>query len=187
MLSKPSPTQQPQPKSQDVWLRPDPEAKSNAQEYLIYMLPGNPSIMTYYTPFLTTLFNSLTKSGVSAHVGGYTPPGFGLTTNQHIRSGNSPASLDEQVEYAEELIKVAMREQVGNEKVKVILVAHSAGTYMILQILKRCAEQKGSLINVNILGGILLCPAIANLAESKAGKAMNVRPLITFLSNLTSS
>jgi pimeloyl-ACP methyl ester carboxylesterase len=152
------------------------------------MLPGNPCIMTYYQPFLSSLFSllndALASRHQSAHVGGYTPPGFRLSPG-HIDGVRLPASLQAQIGYAEQLISHAVKKHVvkkdggGNaKKSKVILLGHSAGTYMTLEILRRYKDGNDALSHIDIVGAVLICPTVVHDGESKNGRVASVRSSI---------
>ncbi|KAH3951146.1 hypothetical protein HBH53_065910 [Parastagonospora nodorum] len=156
--------------SQDIWHKP-PLASSSNGEYVIYMLPGNPCIMTYYQPFLSTLFTSinaaLSPRQMSAHVGGYTPPGFRMSPG-HISEVKLPASLQDQIGYAEKLIDAAIKQHIKSaSRPKLILVAHSIGTYMALEILRRYKDGHSTLTHADIIGAVLLCPTIIQMADAE--------------------
>jgi pimeloyl-ACP methyl ester carboxylesterase len=168
---------------QDFWLKPQHNGNDGG-EYVVYMLPGNPCIMTYYHPFLSKLFSCLNDAlalrRLSAQVGGYTLPGFGMESCS-LDDVSLPASLQDQIGYAEKLIRRALKKHVEaddhgehKQRPKVILVAHSAGTYMALEILRRYTEGHNALSDVTIVGTVLICPAITDAAESRNGSVANV-------------
>jgi pimeloyl-ACP methyl ester carboxylesterase len=169
--------------SQDIWYKPPLTATQNSP-YVVYMLPGNPCIMTYYQPFLSTLFTLLNEAlaplHFAAHVGGYTPPGFRLLPGP-IDGVALPASLQAQIGYAEQLIEGAVNKHVLSEngsantiRPKVILVAHSIGTYMTLEILRRYKDGHNRLSQIDIIGAVLLCPTVVNITGSKNDEKANV-------------
>jgi pimeloyl-ACP methyl ester carboxylesterase len=141
--------------------------------------------MAYYQLFVSTLFNSLNKKlasrKLSAHVGGYTLPGFQLKPG-HLNGAPLPASLKSQVRHTEELIKIALDEHIhkGNEgddttkRPKVIFIAHSIGAYIALEILRRRADGHNDLSGVDIVGGVFVCPTVTHIAQSRNGGRVNV-------------
>ena len=188
MKSEPPTDAAPISSSQDIWHKP-PHSGTNGDEYIVYMLPGNPCIMTYYQPFLAKLFSSLNEAlaprNLSAHVGGYTLPGFRLQQD-HMDGISLPASYRAQIGHSEELIKLALKRHVRSEndggmlkRPQVILVGHSAGTYITLEILKRYAGGQNGLSDVDIVGAVLVCPTVTHLAESRNGVKANVCQYLT--------
>ncbi|KAJ0294557.1 hypothetical protein COL922a_014166, partial [Colletotrichum nupharicola] len=58
---------------------------------------------------------------------------------------------------------------------KVILIGHSVGTYMAMEILRRHREthsEKSEQQNFDIVGGILLFPTVKDIAASPSGKKL---------------
>lgn len=159
--------------SQDVWYEPASTDIANDQ-YMVYMIPGNPCIMTYYQPFLSTLSQLLDEALVprklSAHVGGYTLPGFRLKRGP-LDDMKLPTSLISQVRNVEAQIRVAIREKVECDersgRLKVILVAHSIGTYITHEILRRQAVLEGGFLDLDVIGAIMICGPVTGLADTK--------------------
>jgi pimeloyl-ACP methyl ester carboxylesterase len=169
--------------AQDIWYKP-PSQGTNGEEYIVYFVPGNPCIMTYYEPFLAKLFSTLNTAlasrKLSTHVGGYTLPGFRLKPGplEHIQP---PFSLQDQVKHTEDLITFALKEHVelttvsdGAQRPKVILVSHSMGTYITHEILKRHASGEHGLSNVDIVGAVLICAPLFEMAQTKNGAVVDV-------------
>lgn len=174
----------PDPLSQDVWFEPTINGTIN-EHVMVYMIPGNPCIMTYYRLFLSTLSNLLNKAlaprKAAAHVGGYTLPGFRLKRGP-LDDMKLPASLASQVRNVEAQIRVAYREKLGvtsceehPHRPKLILVAHSIGTYITHEILRRQAEGEEGCLDLDVVGAILICAPVTPLAETKNDARAKVR------------
>lgn len=139
--------------------------------------------MTYYQPFLSTVFfalnDALVPRKLSASVCGYTLPGFRLQPGC-AKEDSLPASLKEQIEHTEQLIRTATAKHMhgtNSKRPKVVLLAHSAGTNITMEILKRYTDGHNALSGIDIIGAVLLCPTIARLAESNNGRIAAVSPL----------
>ena len=169
-----------------IWFEPQPKEEYDSSEYVIYMIPGNPCLMTYYKPFLSTLFSLLNDGAsfrtLSAHVGGYTLPGFESEPVRQISGVTLPASLRSQIRNTEELIKVGLdshiHQNAANKSTrppKIILIAHSVGAYIALEILRRRAQGQNDLSKVDIIGGVFICPTVVDIAQSTHGAIVNVR------------
>ena len=170
-----------------IWFESQMKAERDNNECLIYTIPGNPCLMTYYEPFLSTPF-TLLDSGASSRnfatrVGGYTLPGFESLPSSKTNGITLPASLRSQIKNTEELTKVSLGNRVdqsGDNKnaqaPKVILIAHSIGAYIALEMLRRRAQGKNDLSNAGIVGAVLICPTVVDIAKSTQGAIMNVRP-----------
>ncbi|KAI9714866.1 MAG: hypothetical protein M1820_000155 [Bogoriella megaspora] len=171
-------------KVQGLWFRPRLKEPVDGDKYMIYMIPGNPCLMTFYGPFLSTLFSLLDSEAssrkFSAHVGGYTLPGFESTTGSRMGGVELPASLRSQVRHTEELIKLGHNNIVrqntsshDDRPPKVILIAHSVGAYIALEILRRRVQGQNDMLKIDIVGGVFVCPTIVDIAQSPQGAKMN--------------
>ena len=172
--------------AEGIWFEPQLKEEYDGGEYVIYMIPGNPCLMTYYEPFLSTLFSLLNDGAsfrtFSAHVGGYTLPGFESEPVRQISGVTLPASLRSQVRNTEELIKIGLdnhiHQNAANKSTrppKIILIAHSVGAYIALEILRRRAQGQNDLSKVDIIGGVFICPTVVDIAQSTHGAIVNVR------------
>ena len=161
---------------------------------VVYFIPGNPCLMSYYKLFLSHL-SSLLNSGLEGSeqqtiVGGYTLPGFQISNPTTIK-GTLPAGLDDEILNAEDLLARAVarsgfRNGDGGavRGPKVILVAHSVGAYMVLEILRRKAQHLNELADLDIIGAILLFPTVTEIAKSWHGSILSVSTIFPSLSML---
>ena len=94
----------------------------------------------------------------------------------------SPSGLNQQIENVEKLIGRCIHRYTdidGKAKagsLKVILVAHSVGAYMVLEALRRRNEALNHLTDVHIAGVVLLFPTVTEISRSPQGPMMKVRP-----------
>lgn len=87
-----------------------------------------------------------------------------------------------QIEYFLQLLKVyvgAVREggerRDGKREVKVILVGHSVGAYIALEMLRRIQEtRKGDGEGIRVVGVVGLWPTVTHIARSASGVRMGV-------------
>lgn len=154
--------------------RNDPQA----QDFLIFMITGNPGLISFYEPFLFTLHYLLSSSSVSHssrfHIYGHSLAGFGQTEGDIGEVG-----LKGQIEHTEELLFKQVRRWGTNQNdslLKVILIGHSVGAYILLELISRhqeSVETKGK-EDFDLIGGILLFPTITHLAQSPQGMMYSV-------------
>lgn len=148
--------------------------------FLIYFVPGNPCLISLYRPFLSELFKLLSvKGGPCANValGASSLPGFETHPNgiQY-----SPSGLNQQIENVERLIAQCIRRYSNSGDaakagdVKLVLVAHSVGAYMVLEALRRRAEALNDLAEVHIAGAVLLFPTVTEISRSWNGSILKV-------------
>jgi pimeloyl-ACP methyl ester carboxylesterase len=153
--------------------------------YIIYFITGNPGLIEYYRPFLTHLYGLLTSSSSSPphtptiHVFGRSLSGFETTSSPQVsRSYGSgpPYGLQDQIARSEEALEQfvqGVRQDEGTDDVRVVLMGHSVGSYMLFEIIRRQREKTDGL---RIVGGMCLFPTITDLAKSPSGRKSSVRP-----------
>jgi hypothetical protein len=153
---------------------------SDSEPYIIYILPGNPGLISFYEPFASALSLSLRKSrvveDVSLQILGKSLRGFELDGEKG--RVDSPIGLQETIVGAETDLHSLARYKTsvpGNIPPKVILIGHSVGAYILLELIRRHVEDQKEDGKVNIVGGILLFPTIVDIAKSPAGRILNVR------------
>lgn len=132
---------------------------------LICVIPGNPGFSAFYVPFVKALY-SLTNRHfpiwIIAHAGHVLAP-QNKKTDVTLEDPNAQEiediyGLRGQIEH-----KISfLRTQVPKD-VKLILIGHSIGSYMVLQILKCVPE-------LPVVHAFLLFPTIERMAESPNGK-----------------
>lgn len=119
--------------------------------------------------------------GTNVAVAASSLPGFEIHPNglQY-----SPSGLNQQIENVEKLIThcVQRYRDTGDEteasSLKVVLVAHSVGAYMVLEALRRRAEALNDLVDVHIAGAVLLFPTVTEISRSWHGSILKVKLFI---------
>ena len=171
-----------------LWFGPSVATTKGVQpKLMVYFIPGNPCTVSYYELFLSHLAKLLNtsdkddKEQQSAIVGGSTLPGFQLSRPSSV-NGKLPAGLKDEIVNAEVLLARAVQrysseDVVGtsNKGPKVILMGHSVGAYMILEMLRRRAQRESELANLSIIGAVLLFPTVTEIAQSWHGSILSVR------------
>jgi pimeloyl-ACP methyl ester carboxylesterase len=148
--------------------------------YTIFLCPGNPGVLAYYVPFLERVRALLDESVLTKRIGvkfdiyGRSMSGFDIDRT----SRQTPYSLQEQIETTESaVIELTRTERLKQQKTKVILVGHSVGTYICLEMLRRGRlKQEG----VDVKAGVMLCPTVMDLAGSPSGVKVRVREPLGF-------
>lgn len=167
-----------------LWFKPQGSGAKNDDQYLIYFIPGNPGLISYYKIFMYTLSSLLEcslLSSISADVCGSSLPGFGTAKSETIIKSRLPAGLEDQISNTEKLIKIAitthkalMSKTGANAQPKVILMGHSVGAYILLELLRRKREEQSRLEDVDIVGGVMLFPTVTEIGQSRNGRIMRV-------------
>jgi pimeloyl-ACP methyl ester carboxylesterase len=142
----------------------------SASYHLIFFISGNPGLISYYDTFLRTLHQLLSENGSDEdvfHIYGESLAGFGDNDTPSNATG-LPYSLEEQVETRIQCLESrripsgVRRDQAYDS---IILIGHSVGTFIILEMLKRLKKSP----RLNIKAGILLFPTVTHIAESPRG------------------
>jgi pimeloyl-ACP methyl ester carboxylesterase len=187
------------PPTSKIHLRtpPEPGKKPAKTTYIIYFLTGNPGLVEYYRTFLTHLYGVLTRDTASNRdiefqVYGRSYSGFEMRV-QDIKTYKyrkiPPYGLQDQIRYAEDDV-VEVVEEVkdnGGKDVRVILVGHSVGSYIGLEIVRRLRAHglAGEDFETRISGVVGLFPTVMDIARSESGMKMAVSiplsPHIPFL------
>ncbi|KAK4148321.1 uncharacterized protein C8A04DRAFT_24130 [Dichotomopilus funicola] len=136
---------------------------ANRRQYLIYLIPGNPGLVGYYVPFMTTLRQLLNEtestqgSRHSFHIYGRNllgfddrdhQPLFGTSTSAANASGDAkktePFNLDDQINGVCENVRKVATSTLANGRVfdHVILIGHSVGAYIALETFHRHLQDK---------------------------------------------
>lgn len=159
---------------------PPNDGDSSSQEYLIFLIGGNPGYISYYEPFLSCLYAQLLKSSLSESARFYIFANSlaGFDNNKLANGTNAPGpiGLEAQIENTEDLIYDQIKrhrtaDPWGDTFPKVILIGHSVGAYILLEIIRRHKkriEEKPE-EDFDLIGGILLFPTIVNIARSPMG------------------
>ena len=154
------------------------------QDVVIYMISGNPGLIAYYEPFLSTLHTQLQSSPASQsanfYICGYSFAGFETSPAGDEKASKPPVGLRAQIHDTEDhlysYVVSHRRSHAANGKsLKVILMGHSVGAYILLELIqdhKRKVDSGNE--DFDLIGGILLFPTITHIAKSPSGMVASV-------------
>jgi len=186
-------------------IHPDPSTlkiREPQDHLLLFHITGNPGLAEYYRPFLTLCYDSLRdhltvpKIGkqrrIAVHIQSISLAGFELSSRPPASlvklHGPGPYSLAQQVDH----IDLALARAIDavetlkrpNETVKVVLVGHSVGAFILLEVLSRRRERARragpKLTEASIIGGVCLFPTVVDLSKSPRGRIFGVSRLILY-------
>lgn len=173
----------PPPPASQIHLH-DPSATQAKRAYILYFITGNPGLIEYYRTFLTHLYGLLDQSSppsTSIHVFGRSLSGFeaaSTSTSELQEDHRPPFSLQEQIsrsQFALETLAKDVREKDHVQDVRVILMGHSVGSFILLEIVRRVREiAKAEADAVRIAGGVCLFPTVTHIAMSDSGRKATV-------------
>ncbi|KAK4041265.1 hypothetical protein C8A01DRAFT_34677 [Parachaetomium inaequale] len=178
---------------------------------LIYLIPGNPGLIAYYEPFMKTLRQLLDEKEAVAgcrhafHIYGRNllgfqdgdhSPAFGTTTTSGTKT--EPFTLEDQIrdvsDHLQQLNTSTLK--TGQTFDQVILIGHSVGAYITLELFHRHHHARrvlhttptttsnpppDPLGTVPLTAAILLFPTISHIARSRSGQKLDLLRTTPFL------
>ena len=162
---------------------PDP-SNDGKQDILIYMITGNPGLITYYQPFLSTLHSLLQSSPASQnanfYICGYSLAGFETSSAGNGKESKTPLGLRDLIFDTEDQLyshvdAYQSSSAAHGRPLKVILMGHSVGAYILLELIQHHKTKVDSgREDFDLIGGILLFPTITHIAKSPSGMVASV-------------
>ncbi|OQE21492.1 hypothetical protein PENFLA_c014G01725 [Penicillium flavigenum] len=162
------------------------------QKTTIFFISGNPGLIGYYHPFLSLLSKYLDEekeenlpSRPSFKIYGCSLGGFEIDERQPSLSSNGiDLDLEDQICFVQGKLTAVMGDE-GNvngsdnakgtvdagTRQKVILIGHSVGAYIAMEILRRYREAKPESA-FDIIGGAMLFPTVKDIAASPSGQKL---------------
>ena len=179
----------------------------NSTPTTIFFITGNPGLIAYYHTFLSLLSSKLaSSSSISSEspgqyeygrfqVYGHSLAGFELPESESEtaqQQQNQPETgcynLEEQICFVQRRLDEFIANNGnsnGNGKHKVILIGHSVGSYIAMEVLRRHRERQKTKtttsrvaegVEFDIIGGVMLFPTVVDIAKSPAGERLTVHP-----------
>ncbi|KAK4119190.1 hypothetical protein N657DRAFT_666784 [Parathielavia appendiculata] len=171
------------------------------RQCLIYLIPGNPGLIAYYEPFMKMLRQLLDeteeKHGCchAFHIYGRNllgfddgdhKPAFGTTTSSSIKT--EPFTLEDQIRSCYDQVQQISTSTLshGRSFSSVILIGHSVGAYITLELFHRAATALFNTANPTprknpLHSAILLFPTISHIARSRSGQKLDLIRRTRFL------
>ncbi|KAJ6185917.1 hypothetical protein N7519_007218 [Penicillium mononematosum] len=146
------------------------------QKTTIFFISGNPGLIGYYHPFLSLLSKYLDEekeenlpSRPSFQIYGCSLGGFEIDEHKPSPSNNGiDLDLEDQICFVQGKLATLMGTKATQ---KVILIGHSVGAYIAMEILRRHRESNpGSAFD--IIGGAMLFPTVKDIAASPSGQKL---------------
>lgn len=135
------------------------ETLPDNDKMLILFIPGNPGAVEYYEEFVSALYEGLQRTvpiwGIS-HAGHVAPPSGQQLPK--LQGNDDLYNLEGQISH-----KIAFINMFVPKDRQIVLIGHSIGCYMVLEILKRMTDLK-------IVKSFLLFPTIERLSTSPQGQ-----------------
>ncbi|XP_016080267.1 PREDICTED: lipid droplet-associated hydrolase isoform X1 [Miniopterus natalensis] len=150
------------------------DQSANRPELLIFIITGNPGFCAFYVPFAKALYTSINRRfpiWLISHAGHVLAPKgkkiLAASDDPKAQEIKDIYGLHGQVEH-----KIAFLRTHVPKETKLVVIGHSIGCYISLQILKHAPE-------LPIIRSFLLFPTIERMSESPNGRIAT--PLLCWL------
>ncbi|KAI1822748.1 hypothetical protein F4861DRAFT_513376 [Xylaria intraflava] len=158
-----------------------PSRSSAALHVLIFFVPGNPGLISYYAPFLEALRDLLDANtaldAVNLHIFGQNLAGFADNDHEPFTSQRKPFDLEHQIQHtlkALRALRIESGPRQGQPYEHVLLIGHSVGAYIALEVCHRVLRDPSQGPELKLTSGILLFPTIDHIANSPSGWKLNM-------------
>jgi pimeloyl-ACP methyl ester carboxylesterase len=151
------------------------------RQILIFFISGNPGLIDYYEPFLSTLRELLDSSSslehTQFHIYGQDLAGFDDNDHEPFSSQHKPHTLEDQIQNnlkTLQNLRIQSGAREGDFYDQVLLMGHSVGSYMALELCHRVLQDPELAPRLRLGSGILLFPTIEHIARSAAGTRLDL-------------
>jgi pimeloyl-ACP methyl ester carboxylesterase len=157
------------------------EPSDQSRDVLVFLITGNPGLIGYYHPFLSVLSKLLEQTkndgdALRVHVYGRGLSGFEEGDHEPFSAERPPFDVEAQIvdtmDFLEGL-RIEASSKYGQQFDNIILMGHSVGAYIVLEIFNRLMHGPKSNSKLNLQAGILLFPTITHLLQSPSGQRVN--------------
>lgn len=153
---------------------------TDAKQVLMLIIPGNPGVPYFYEDFMQELYSHCDGQvpvWTIGHAGHVRPPGAQLKASDIYATDEDIFGLEAQIKHKVDFIKDNIPPDVS-----LILIGHSIGCYMILNLLDQLPSKQ-------VLRCFMLFPTIEHMAQSPNGVKMapvlrHLRWLVVFIAFL---
>lgn len=146
---------------------------STKEKTILLFIPGNPGLVEYYTRFLQGIYEKVAST--SLEIIGVSHKGHSKNYHENDASDTTLYSLEDQIQHKVDCIDTLIKE--NGPETNFVLVAHSIGSYISAEVLKRRPRH-------NISRIIALFPALKDIAITPNGvnitRMVNTIPPVAF-------
>lgn len=142
----------------------DLRKNESVPKVLLLVIPGNPGMVGYYRTFIQSLYCCLNQQypvWIVSHAGHCkVPHGMTMTEETDCKELDDVFGIYGQIEH-----KLNFLRKNVPEDMKIVLIGHSIGCYIALEIMKKAPE-------LEILRCVMLFPTVERMAQSPEGKIL---------------
>lgn len=155
---------------------------------LIFFVCGNPGLIDFYDDFLRCLSAMIRASGVvdtAYDVYGQDLRGFHDDDHEPFGvAGRQPWDLEGQIEAVYADVSAQRRRDNGAAYDFVVMMGHSVGAYMTVEVFARHTKQGHSRApHLTLRNGVLLFPTLTHIALSPSGRRMSAIESVPWLAD----
>ncbi|KAI5865236.1 hypothetical protein GGS23DRAFT_558316 [Durotheca rogersii] len=168
----------------------DKAVGKSSRNILIFFISGNPGLIGYYEPFLSTLRARIDETAslrhIRFHIYGQDLAGFRDDDHEPFTARRKPYDLEYQIRHnlaTIERLRVESGSRTGLPYDEVLLIGHSVGAYIALELFRRQLRSRDSAPYLNLASGLLLFPTIEHIAKSPNGWKLDLLRRIPLLSD----
>jgi pimeloyl-ACP methyl ester carboxylesterase len=178
----------------EIWLPAESSVASKAKQHaLVHLISGNPGCIGYYDDFLRSLRTLLDPVERDTVFDLYGKDLGGFSEDDHAQPfsvQNPPYVLEAQIrlvfdDVASRRIQENSPNRRGNPYDFVVLMGHSVGAYMALEIFHRHMKDPSTAPHLVLRHGFLLFPTVTHIAHSPSGQRLDFVRLRPWLGNIT--
>ncbi|SMQ53327.1 unnamed protein product [Zymoseptoria tritici ST99CH_3D7] len=148
-----------------------------AKRLLIFFICGNPGLIEYYRAFLEEIQHQLQADGQAKNVilYGASHDGFEIHPSTKRKPAHAPPfSLQEEIESVQRRLQEKAEELAeSGGPIDVVLMGHSVGSYMLLEVITWWQRQREQQALYRIVGGVCLFPTVVDIAKSSKGRSLS--------------
>lgn len=167
----------------------------------IYFITGNPGLIGYYHSFLSLLSSKLgacvpnTRFQIYGHsLSGFEIDHAGKDAEPRVETDDDSGyyyDVEAQISFLQKRLDGFLKTHHGGsdetnktgqtgQRQKVILMGHSVGAYLAMEVLRRHRERQkaapATAVDFDIIGGVMLFPTVVDIAKSQSGRKITVCP-----------
>ncbi|KAI1407690.1 hypothetical protein F5Y13DRAFT_174421 [Hypoxylon sp. FL1857] len=154
---------------------------SESRDILIFFISGNPGLIDYYEPFLSALRRAIDEieslQNTRFQIYGQDLAGFNDDDHEPFTAQRKPHDLEYQIQHTLATLsrlRVESGPRVGRPYDEVLLIGHSVGAYIALELFHRLLRVQDSAPGLNLTSGILLFPTIHHISSSPSGRKLDL-------------
>ncbi|OJZ82739.1 hypothetical protein ASPFODRAFT_63918 [Aspergillus luchuensis CBS 106.47] len=151
---------------------------------IVYFISGNPGLISYYYPFFTFLSDKLQSLSSSKqkkdhhqfYIHGHSLAGFEVQPQSPLPTHYH--NVEDQIQFIQHKLDSFVQATTTTQssstvrRPRVIIMGHSVGTYIAMEVIRRHRERQTSTTDFDIIGGVMLFPTVMDIASSPSGKKL---------------